>query len=168
MSEWKDFTRMSFYKALEASTSFYQTLFFDIQRASRQPSIQKGEGRTNRHGKRHGEFGYQPQQKWDSNRGSAAYFIRDDENEWQREDSFRQTMADLSSDYKFKRHSNEEQLKVNKKVLGKLDDWKKYGTLWTGQGQRKFGRRYSLNIAFVFFYLFMFIRKHYASIAHKC
>ena len=31
-------------------------------------------------------------------------------------------MADLSSDYKFKRPSNEEQLKVNKKVLGKLDD----------------------------------------------
>ena len=30
-------------------------------------------------------------------------------------------MADLSSDYKFKRRLNEEQLKINKKVLGKLD-----------------------------------------------
>ena len=31
-------------------------------------------------------------------------------------------MADLSSYFKFKRRSNEEQLKINKKVLGKLDD----------------------------------------------
>ena len=31
-------------------------------------------------------------------------------------------IADLSSDYKFKRFSNEEQLKVNKKVIGKLDE----------------------------------------------
>ena len=31
-------------------------------------------------------------------------------------------IADLSSDYKFKRRSNEEQLKVNKKVIMKLDD----------------------------------------------
>ena len=31
-------------------------------------------------------------------------------------------IADLSSDYKFKRRSNEEQFKINKKVLGKLDD----------------------------------------------
>ena len=31
-------------------------------------------------------------------------------------------IADLSSDYKFKRRSNEEQFKVNKKVIGKLDD----------------------------------------------
>ena len=31
-------------------------------------------------------------------------------------------IADLSSDYKFKRRSNEEQFKVNKNVLGKLDD----------------------------------------------
>ena len=31
-------------------------------------------------------------------------------------------IADLSSDYKFKRRSNEEQFKVNKKVLGQLDD----------------------------------------------
>ena len=31
-------------------------------------------------------------------------------------------MADLSSDYKFKRRSIEEQFKINKKVLGKLDD----------------------------------------------
>ena len=31
-------------------------------------------------------------------------------------------IADLSSDYKFKRRSNEEKFKLNKKVLGKLDD----------------------------------------------
>ena len=31
-------------------------------------------------------------------------------------------IADLSSDYMFKRRSNEEQFKINKKVLGKLDD----------------------------------------------
>ena len=31
-------------------------------------------------------------------------------------------IADLSSDYKFKRRSNEEQFKINKKVLGKLGD----------------------------------------------
>ena len=31
-------------------------------------------------------------------------------------------IADLSSDYKFKSRSNEEQFKVNKKVIGKLDD----------------------------------------------
>ena len=31
-------------------------------------------------------------------------------------------IADLSSDYKFKRCSNEEQFKINKKVLGMLDD----------------------------------------------
>ena len=34
-------------------------------------------------------------------------------------------IADLSSDYKFKRRSNEEQSKVNKKVIGKLDDCKR-------------------------------------------
>ena len=31
-------------------------------------------------------------------------------------------IAHLLSDYKFKRRSNEEQFKINKKVLGKLDD----------------------------------------------
>ena len=31
-------------------------------------------------------------------------------------------IAELSSDYKFKRRSNEEQFKLNKKVLGKLED----------------------------------------------
>ena len=34
-------------------------------------------------------------------------------------------IADLSSDYKFKGRSNEEQFKINKKVLGKLDDCKR-------------------------------------------
>ena len=32
------------------------------------------------------------------------------------------TIAKLSSDYKFKRRSNEEQFKLNKKVLGKIED----------------------------------------------
>ena len=31
-------------------------------------------------------------------------------------------IADLSSDYKFKRRSNEEQFKINKKVLRELED----------------------------------------------
>lgn len=31
-------------------------------------------------------------------------------------------IAELSSDYKFKRRSNEEQFKLNKKVLGKIED----------------------------------------------
>ena len=31
-------------------------------------------------------------------------------------------VADLSSDYKYKRRSNEEQFKINENVLGKLDD----------------------------------------------
>ena len=34
-------------------------------------------------------------------------------------------IADLSSDYKLKRRSNEEQFKINKKVLGKLHDCEK-------------------------------------------
>ena len=51
-------------------------------------------------------------------------------------------IADLSSYYKFKRRSNEEQFKINKKLLEKLDNCN--GNLncsETDKTKNKFGRR---------------------------